>query len=713
MNVKKQKCFLNFPLGKSKKAQITLFIIMGIIILAGVGIYTTLRKEEIKEQLIPEIELAIEEVPIEFRPVSSFIEDCLEETAGEGLTKLGERGGFIDLVKNDIVTTEEPTNSDAVQFSPGSEYSIPYWWYLSSDNKCDGNCKFTIIPEEKLYLKKKTNIPSIESQLGDYIKENLRSCLNDFNQLEAQGFRIEEKGDIEPEVTIAENDIVVYINYPIETEKTGKEELSKFFIRMPLNIKRIYNTAFLLTQMQGEHNFLERDVLNLLVGYSGVDKNKLPPMSDTKFRIGNIVTWQKSKVKENIENMLTPNIQLLQVYGTSNYEPYLFPGNSLLESIYNRGMLVQGSEDWSDLAIKFNYNPFWNIYFNLNCNGETCEPESIASDLFALIGVQQYNFVYDLSFPIEVEIYDPTAFNNQGYTFKFFLEGNIRNNDVMKTEFTPIEGIFIETTMLCDEDKRNSGDITINVNDYITNEPIDDVQIAYSSFEENCLIGSTKNGTFKGKFPVMLGGAISFLKEDYMAYSQRFDTKLDKEDSLNIKLNPILTKKFIVKKKLMEKLQYGWTFTGKETDLREDEEALITLTRKPSLQEADFTASVIYPGNQTTQGEIEMAPGTYDINIYLTYNKPIKIPASTREYDDEEFTIQEFNIEEGFRVGGLSINYTFTKEALKKDEITFYALNPDIIAIPESQRVVEDLNVVSNVDELSQKYKGSLTPKLK
>lgn len=711
MNIKKPS-FLNFPLGKNKKAQITVFIIVGIIILVIIGLYLAVRRETIKEEITPSLELAVEEVPSEFRPVTSLVENCLTQIAKEGLTKLGERGGFIDLVRNGIITKEDTTNSDAVQFSKGSDYSVAYWWHLRSDNECSGNCRFTIIPENELYLKKKSNKVSIESQLEDYINENLRSCLNNFQELQAQGFKVEEKGDVKATVTITQNDIIAYIDYPIQAEKAGTQDISKFFVRLPLNLGKIYDIAKSLTDMEGEYHFLERDVLNLLVGYSGVDRNKLPPISDTKFRIGDIVTWEKSKVKENIINLLKSNIQLLQVYGTRNYRPYTFPGNSLLESLYNRGMLVPGSEEWYDLAIKFDYKDWWGIYFNLNCDGEICRPESVATDLFALIGIQNYNFVYDLSFPVEVEIYDPYAFNNQGYTFKFFLEGNIRANEPMETDFTPIEGIFLEATMLCDDNKRTSGDITINIKDYMTNEGIDEVQIAYSSYQENCLIGSTKNSTFKGKFPVMLGGTVSLLKDGYIAYSQRFDTKLDKEDRLDITLKPKLTKKFTVKKILMKKYPYGWMLDG-EADLREGEEALVTLTRKESLQEGDFATSALYLGNQTEPSEIEIAPGTYDITISLTYNKPIKIPQSTREYHDEKFTIQEFTLDEGFRVGGLTINYTFTKEALKNDEILFYVLNPDIIAVPEPQRVVEDLNIVSNVDELSQKYKGSLIPKFK
>ena len=673
------------------------------------GLYFTARQTITKEEIAPGLQLEVEEVPAELRPVQSFIENCLNQIATEGITKIGERAGFIDLIENNINTREETTNSDAVQFSKSSEYSVPYWWYLSSDNKCSGNCEFTIVPENKLYLNKKDGKTSIESQLEEYIQDNLRSCINDFKSLEEQGFKIEEKGQIQAIVTVAENDIVVYIDYPIEAEKAGKEEISKFFIRLPVNIKKIYNTALLITSMEGEYHFLERDVLNLLVGFAGIDK-EIPPMSDLRFRIGKIKTWKKSEIKKNIENMLTSYIQLIKVYGARNYEPYVFPGNTLWESLYNKGMLVPGAEDYSDLEITFNYNPFWKIYLDLNCNGEVCEPESVTTDLLTLIGIQNYNFVYDISFPTEVEIYDQYAFNNRGYRFKFFLEGNIRANDPMKTDFSRIEGVFLEQTMLCDDNKRNSGEIKINVKDSITKQQIDDVQIIYSADAESCLIGSTQNSKFAGKFPVVFGGVVSFLKDGYITYAQRFDTQLNKDDELDITLVPKLTKKFTVKKRLMTKQGNRWLI-GSEADMREDEEAFITLTRESNLNEADFTSAAIYSGNQTQKGDIEIAPGVYQLSINLLYNKQLRIPQRTIEEDDEEFTIQEFTLDEGFRVGGLSINYTFTNEDLKKDEIVFYVLNPDIAAIPESDRVVEDLNVVSNVDELSQQYKGSLVPR--
>ncbi len=694
----------------NNRGQITIFIIIGIIILASVGLYLAIRSETIKEELSPEIELTIEEVPIEFRPVSHFIEGCIQQIAEEGLTKLGERGGFIDLVDNEIITTDVPTLSDAVQFSPGSEYSVPYWWHLDSPNECSGNCQFTSIPENKLFLKKRNNRVSIESQMEDYIKENLYVCIDNFRILESQGFEIEEKGDISPTVTIAANDIIFFLNYPVQAKKAGIEDLENFFIRVPLNMNRIYQVAKDLTEMEGVHHFLERDVLNLIVGFSGVDKDRLPPMADTKVRIGNAVTWKKTEVGKNIENMLASNIQLLQVYGTNNYIPYSFPGNSLLESLYNRGMLVPGSEDWSDLEVRFNYLPWWEIYFDMNCDGDTCKPESLVSDLVALMGIQQYNFIYDLSFPVEVEITDPTIVTNESYKFRFFLEANIRQNEPMATDFNPIEGIFEETTMLCEENKRTSGDITINAKDFVNNHAVDGVQVIYSSLQENCMIGTVENGTFKGKFPVMLGGTVGFLKENYLTYSRRFDTELNKRDRIDVNLKPILTKSFVVKKKLKEKVNDVWKFTGKEVELTSDENASIRLTRKPSPNEGEFSSAALYQGTQTEPSDIQIAPGTYDINVDLTYNKDIVVPPRFIEADGQRHYLNGTTLEKGFRIGGTSINHTFSKEELQKDLITFYVINPDIVSIPESQRVLEDITEISDIDSQAQRYKGRLRP---
>ena len=64
-----------------------------------------------------------------------------------------------------------------------------------------------------------------------------------------------------------------------------------------------------------------------------------------------------------------------------------------------------------------------------------------------------------------------------------------------------------------------------------------------------------------------------------------------------------------------------------------------------------------------------------------------------------------------FPNGGLKLNYTFTAADLEKDTITFYAVSPDIAGIPESGRVIEDLEQMNKVEEYSNMYKEQLKPR--
>ena len=106
-----------------KKAQVTLFIIVGIIVLIGAGLYFGIREDIITGELDVSRELVLEEVPTEFVPVRSFMDSCLREVGKEGLEFLGNRGGFVDLVGNEIITRADATTSAAVgaAFVTGSD----------------------------------------------------------------------------------------------------------------------------------------------------------------------------------------------------------------------------------------------------------------------------------------------------------------------------------------------------------------------------------------------------------------------------------------------------------------------------------------------------------------------------------------------------------------------------------------------------------------
>src|SRR3989338_3571294 len=155
------------------------------------------------------------------------------------------------------------------------------------------------------------------------------------------------------------------------------------------------------------------------------------------------------------------------------------------------------------------------MYFDLNCKGERCVPSS-ANSLISFFGIQQYRFAYDMSFPVMVEVQDPFALNGQGYTFSFFLEGNIRNTKPMPADFAPLERASLtERSLLCDT--RTSGNVSVDVVSASAKKPVEDAQVLYTIIGESCFIGATDaDGTLKEKFPVGVGGVINVIKDGYI-----------------------------------------------------------------------------------------------------------------------------------------------------------------------------------------------------
>ena len=700
------------------KAQVSIFIIFGIVILAAAAVVFYINTASQKEEIVPGVFISTKEIPTQLDPVSNFVTSCLDDVATRGLKLIGEHGGYIDmdnsqLAKQSFKISKDPTESDAVIFAPDSSLKIPYWWYLESSNNCEGTCKFT---SKRPPLRQEEN--SIERQLNRYIEKNLPECINNFESLKEQGFEINQLGTIKADTKVAENDVVVVLDYSLEAKKEDiTSTLDQFFVRIPVNLQKIYNLATEITNMQQKYRFLERQAMNLITSFSSVDKNKLPPVTDMRFEFGSTTSWRKSDVKNNVMQVLTSYIPLFQVDGTRNYNRDFY-GSELKQRLYDSMIIPVTNQQYNDLDATFNYLDFWPLYFNINCNGEICQPESASSNLLAFIGLQRYEFVYDVSFPTLVEVFDENALNGQGYKFNFFLEANVRNNKELESEFLPLEAADISiASFLCNLENRNSADVTIKAIDAAEAKPLSDVSVTLSVAGESCYIGNTnENGTLTTKFPTGTAGAVvSLLKPDYISKSQLFDASPDRKLSVEAKLDAVKDKKIAVKKKLVEKTSRGWEFTNKISDLKENEEAFVTMTRLSPLTEEDFDAVASIKG--TNEEQIRLAPGKYEVNINTFLREDIRIPEKKEKkrtglFSEEEFTIPgiEFNRQNPYPSGSLRMNVTITKEDLKKDTITFFAVSPALENVPEQQRSIEDLNQAAKIEEYSKVFAVLLTP---
>src|SRR3989338_6039880 len=455
----------------TKKSQVAIFMIIVAVLIIGGVIFFTLTSEEKKSS---EAEIMItESVPVEFDPVKKFVEDCLYTTSAEGLELIGQHGGYASLDERSLNTesfavTGTPTESDAVLFASDSNLKIPYWWYLKSSNSCKGDCAFA---SKRPELSGQGN--SIQENLQRYVDAKLGACTNNFEAFREQGYTITETSKPKSTVLITQDDVAIGLDYGLKIEKQGSSASpSRFAARVPVNLQKIYELATKITNLEMENNYIEKHALNLITAFSGVDNNKLPPMSELQFKFGSNVGRQKTQVKDNVEKILLSYVPLFQVDGTANYERNIFD-NELSQRLYDTTIIPVHDEKFSGLDASFSYLDFWPIYFNLNCNGERCKPNS-ANSLISFLGVQDYKFIYDVSFPVLVEVHDPLALNGRGYTFNLFLEGNIRNNEPIKTDYNPLEVNYqSEQSLLCDS--RTSGDVKVDVADS-AQKPLKDAQ---------------------------------------------------------------------------------------------------------------------------------------------------------------------------------------------------------------------------------------------
>ncbi|MEK6899589.1 MAG: hypothetical protein AABX05_00545, partial [Nanoarchaeota archaeon] len=263
----------------SRHGQVTIFIIIGILILFVFSGALYLMKKVNQEEVTDEGMPIIASVPQEFQPIQSFTENCLSQTARRGLDVLGQQGGYIYPNLVGKFSSEDPTDSDGLNLEP---LEVPYWHYNQMPNK-DPKISYASL---KPYLYAKDDPEgSIETQLSSFIRENLYDCINYYAGFTGQGFVItasglEDKNEgFDVKASIAEESVNVLLTMEVKAKKGDAEiVMSQFVAYLPIRLKHYYEVASEIAEVQKNHNFLELQALDLLSTYSSVKVDKLPPM---------------------------------------------------------------------------------------------------------------------------------------------------------------------------------------------------------------------------------------------------------------------------------------------------------------------------------------------------------------------------------------------------------------------------------------------------
>ena len=724
---------------RKKKGQLTVYIALGILILILAGVLFYLQRAKVTQELESSVRHII--VPPEARPMQDYLTTCLEKTATDGIRILASQGGWISPRAR--VNRALPTEGEAVALSLDSDQHIPYWYFLSSPNDCTGTCTFSGLQPPI----KKAATDSMESQLDTYITAHVKECLGTFSPFTSEGYIVSEQGPLSVSTTIMDKTVTAYATYPLRFDKPGfNAQTNEIFTAIPAKLGALYKLADDLTRLEREHRYLERHLRQLIDLQSGTRSDQLPPVYEVEFQFASGTSWTTSRVKSRLKDLLSTFTPFLQVFDTANYRrilpPLHDPDPVRFDRIYNRNMLLITSSEsgYPDLEARFSYLPWWEPYFDLNCQGELCRPEILLNTLGIQFGIQRYLFSYDMSFPILVELKDPNAFQGQGLTFDFMLEANLRNNEPLPGAFNPITmGYGTGSNLFCDPDQMRGRNISLTVYDgKIINGktvgPVTDADMLYTCGSGNnpssstCYISKTdQTGKLTSKLPVCLGGTVSLFKDGYGTTSFPFDSDRKGTTSIQKTMEPVRKVTINVKRFRLIKTPNGWELADEPVGLDSREEATATLRKTLRPFEEEFFAvaeqfgDVIEDAKSGQHADIGLLPGNYTVDIATILNPepPLIIPVQHRCFEGKCQDIPNepiiFNEKIPLPIGGASYTFEARKEELDSLEkshgtLTLYAIDVAIDLVPENERTAEDLDQIGNLEKLTTTYRKKIEP---
>ena len=429
-------------LRNSRRGQITIFVIIGLILIIGIALYFYLMNRT-TEQVVN-----IPRLTGDFGEVQSFTEGCIEQVAKEGIAELGLHGGYIDPLNDTYTSTMFQSSIDYNTFDQSESdmafldwrdktTGVPYWYHARSTDTGSGKCWHcsvdTLTP----------TISSMQEQLGIYVDSNLGSCLDDYDTFKEQGFDIVSVTNSTTIATITDSKVDFYTNYTVQITRNGETKyLEAFYKEVDTPLMQYYLIAVNITQNEIDTEYLDFYGLYLLGQYSGVDSKKLPPIS--AYRIGyDPVFWSKMNTKRLYETQLGSYMQFFRIKGSGNDDiaPEVLDAGTIESNMYNamdlamfdtKSINALGIKD-KDITYTYTGTP---IYLNIDpSNGDLVSPlvtqdtSSFSKSLSNINPDQSYEFYYDISYPVLVEISDPRV--GHEYTFRIALQANIKDNRIL------------------------------------------------------------------------------------------------------------------------------------------------------------------------------------------------------------------------------------------------------------------------------------------
>lgn len=538
-----------------KKAQVTIYIILGLVLLIAVGMLFFLETEKIEKAVETEIPGEVEYAGQQ--ELRNFMDACIREAAFNGIEIIRLQAGYIDIPADTPTVTVKNGKRIVVQDGlkkvvddPEGENEAAYW--LDSENRL-------FVPTENY----------IANNLADYIKKSVLLCTDDFSAFKEENYAI-AAGDLNVDVEFSD-EVLVKIDYPISFERGDiKFEEKEFILRVPVGLGKAIDIAADIVVNEYIGNFLEYDIKYLLAlySYAGADvakydpgfrtsisfsgdigdpKSGLPPLSFTMANMNcKMATWELDEVEEMLKDNFAANFQYIAVEGYDSKAPSA--DNDIARGVYKGFTHDIVNERYEDTEIDFIFDRDGDMFVDVKPrSGDTLKPHrhtATGIKFLPLFCTLRYQFKYTLKFPVFAKVIDTKGYaidvpgrtvdkeNNFEFSVPIgvFLCGNQNRKCTGKPAYASQE-ISLEDfnfdelnitlpveTMFCDEDMKLSQPMKIRTIDAYTFQPVTDATVFYrcGSFENECVVDiSDDEGFVETRMPLCVNGQLYVIKDDY------------------------------------------------------------------------------------------------------------------------------------------------------------------------------------------------------
>lgn len=332
------------------KGQATVFIIIGLVVVAGIVLFLLLRESIVAER-----------IPADLRPPYETFLDCVEKDALKGIEILEIQGGYVEL-------PELEAGSDYMPFSSRLNFvgrPVPYWSYVSASG----------IEKEKIPSK-----PLMERHLAKFVDGRIKEC--DLEKFSGQGFEV-LLGEPDSEIEITENAVKVNLEMDVVISK-GSETLNvrEHSVSVRSRLGGLYDDARAVYEEGLKSSFLENYAIDVLRFYAPVDGVEFSCSPKT---------WNADEIFDELLEAIETNTVALKTDEETGGDGYFLVDLP----IKNEARFVN-SRNWPN---NLEVNPSEG---NLLMASPVGNQQGLGMLGFCYV---PYHFVYSLRFPVMVQVY--------------------------------------------------------------------------------------------------------------------------------------------------------------------------------------------------------------------------------------------------------------------------------------------------------------------